>query len=84
VSADYVQAGLSGEDSNVEVGGKHSRTWLDWGIVAVATAMFIILAFLSRVPGIDLNWTAISLLSAILLVFLVTCGAALWKATHFS
>jgi len=84
VSADYVQAGLSGEDSNVEVGGKHSRTWLDWGIVAVATAMFIVLAFLSRVPGIDLNWTAISLLSAILLVFLVTCGAALWKATHFS
>ena len=84
VSADYVQAGLAGEDSNVDTTGTRARSWLDWGIVAVATAIFIGLAAMSRVPDIALNWTAISLLSAILLIFLAACGAALWKATRFS
>ena len=84
VSAKYVQAGLAGEDSNHETKGDRPRTWLDWGIVAVATAIFIGLGAISRVPDIALNWTAISLLSAILLLFLAACGAALWKATRFS
>jgi drug/metabolite transporter (DMT)-like permease len=84
VSADYVQAGLAGEDSNNETKGDRPRTWLDWGIVAVATAIFIGLGAISRVPDIGLNWTAISLLSAILLLFLAACGTALWKATRFS
>jgi hypothetical protein len=84
VSAEYVQAGLAGEDSNDENTGKRPRTWLDWSIVAVATAIFIGLGAISRVPDIALNWTAISLLAAILLIFLAACGTALWRATRFS
>lgn len=84
VSADYVQAGLAGEDSNVKNSGKRVRTWLDWTIVVVTTAIFVGLAALSRVPDLALNWNAITVLSAILLIFLVACGTALWKATRFS
>ena len=84
VSAEYVQAGLAGEDSNHETTGNRPRTSLDWGIVAIATAIFLGLATVSRVPDISLNWTAISLLSAILVIFLAACVGALWKATGFS
>ncbi|HEY4899363.1 MAG TPA: GRP family sugar transporter [Terriglobales bacterium] len=84
VSAEYVQAGLAGEDSNTEPAENRIRTWLDWSIVALATAIFVGLAVMCRVPDIALNWTAISLLSAILLIFLAACGTALWKATRFS
>ena len=84
VSAEYVQAGLAGEDSNEETVGNRRRTWLDWCIVTIATAVFIGLAAICKVPSIALNWTAVSVLSAILLVFLAACGRALWKATRFS
>ena len=84
VSADYVQAGLAGEDTNRENAGTRGRSWLDWCIVAIATTIFIGLAAMSRVPDIALNWTAIVSLSAILLVFLGACGTALWRATRFS
>ena len=66
VSADYVQAGLAGEDSNSKTAGKRDRTWLDWSIVAIATAVFVGLAAMCRVPDITVNWTAVSLLSAVL------------------
>jgi drug/metabolite transporter (DMT)-like permease len=84
VSADYVQAGLAGEDSNVETIGNRSRTRLDWSIMATATAVFIGLAAVSRVPDLPANWNAAALLIAALLVFLAACGASLWKATRFS
>lgn len=84
VSAKYVRAGLTGENSNDEDSGYRGRTGLDWSIVVVASAIFLGLAALSRVPDIGLNWTAIWLLSAILFVFLIVCGAALWKSTRFS
>jgi len=84
VSAEYIRAGLAGEDSNTKALGKRDRTWLDWSIVAVATAVFVGLAAVCRVPEIALNWTAVSLLTALLLVFLLACGTALWNATRFS
>src|ERR1035438_33915 len=62
VSTEYVQAGLAGEDSNSKTMGERDRTWLDWSIVAIATAVFIGLAAVCRVPDIALNWTAVSLL----------------------
>jgi drug/metabolite transporter (DMT)-like permease len=84
VSADYVQAGLAGEDSNIETTGNRSRTWLDWSIMATVTAVFIGLAAVSRVPDLAANWNAAAPLIAVLLVFLAACGASLWKATRFS
>ena len=84
VSSDYVQAGLAGEDSNNRDGEKPARTWLDWSIVVITTVIFVGLAVVSRVPDLAINWMAITVLSAILLVVLAACGTALWKATRFS
>jgi hypothetical protein len=53
-------------------------------IVATTTVVFVALAMMSRVPDISVNWTAAGILSATLLMFLVLCGAALWKSTRFN
>ena len=84
VSAQYVQAGLAGRESNRTVSDVRSRTWLDWSIVVVATAVFVGLAAISRLPDVVLSWPAISVLSIILLLFLAACGATLWKGTRFN
>jgi hypothetical protein len=79
-----VQAGLAGEESGSTVKVKRGRSWLDWSIVLIVTAVFVGLAAAARVPDIALNWRAIATLSAVLLVFLVVCGTKLWKVTRFS
>ena len=84
VSEDYVQAGLAGKDSNGAATNNQPRTWVDWMIVATTTVVFVALAMMSRVPDISVNWTAAGILSATLLIFLVLCGAALWKSTRFN
>ena len=84
VPADYVQAGLAGSESNSTASGVSSRTWRDWSIIVIATAVFVGAAALSRVPSMALNWSAISVLSALLLILLAACGTALWKVTRFS
>ncbi len=84
VAAEYVQAGLAGRDANSASSEQGSRTWVDWTIVAVASAVFVGLARVSRVPNIAVNWTAVAVLSAASVIFLAVCGSALWKATRFS
>ncbi|MDP9159122.1 MAG: EamA/RhaT family transporter, partial [Acidobacteriota bacterium] len=77
----YVQAGLEGADS---VGSQQRRTWVDWVLVSLATAVFITFALVSRAPNLALNWSAAAVLSLAMLVLLVICGSALWKTTRFS
>lgn len=84
VATEYVQSGLAGTQSSGGGNGSGARSWLDWSIVLIVTAVFVVLATLSRVPSIAVNWTAITILSAVLLVFLGACGTALWRATKFS
>jgi drug/metabolite transporter (DMT)-like permease len=84
VSADYVQAGLAGRASNGSAAIAGTRSWIDWSIMIVATAIFAALAVVSRIPPIALNWPAIGVLSIILVIFLAVCGNALWKGTRFS
>lgn len=84
VATEYVQSGLAGTKSGGRGNGSGARSWLDWSIVLIVTAVFVVLATLSRVPSIAVNWTAITILSAVLLVFLGACGTALWRATKFS
>jgi len=83
VDANYVQAGLEGKfQQGVE--SQHRRNWLDWVLVVLATAVFISLAVLGRVPKMTLNWSALATLCAVMLIFLAGCGAALWKITRFN
>ena len=84
VATDYVSSGLAGEESSASVTANVGRTWLDWCIVLVVTAIFVALATAARVPNMAVNWSAVTLLAAILLVIFAACGSALWKATRFS
>src|SRR5262249_10412136 len=52
VDSSYVDAGLSGQAA---AGSERSgRSWLDWILIAGATAVFVRLAMLARVPHIEL------------------------------
>ena len=90
VDADYVEAGLSGNDASSpsdqgdSLTGQSARTWLDWLLVIAATAIFITLAVLARAPSMALNWPALVALAVAMLIFLAACGLALWKITRFN
>ena len=84
VDATYLQAGLAGEDANQRSAEHGRRTWLDVGLIVVATAVFVGLAAVSRPPEINLDWNAVALLAAAMLIFLAACGIALWKITRFN
>ena len=90
VSADYVQAGLAGEDASASLSDSSSgstrpgRTLLDWLLVAIASAVFLCLAAVARAPNIDVSWPALMLLAVAMLAFLGACGAALWRTTRFN
>ncbi|GAC1512206.1 MAG: hypothetical protein NVS1B11_21920 [Terriglobales bacterium] len=77
----YVQAGLEGQDS---VGSQQRRTWVDWVLVSLATAVFVTFALVSRAPNLAINWSAATILALAMLVLLVICGSTLWKTTRFS
>jgi drug/metabolite transporter (DMT)-like permease len=78
---DYVRAGLEGKD---HLKDKPRRTALDWGIVILATAVFVLFAAVARTPEIPVNWRAAGILSVAMLVLLGVCGIALWRTTRFS
>ncbi len=87
VDADYVQAGLSGNqatDTSGQPAVPSRRTWLDWLLVIAATAIFITLAVLARTPTMALNWPALVTLAVAMLIFLLACGLALWRVTRFN
>jgi drug/metabolite transporter (DMT)-like permease len=77
----YIQAGLEGKD-HLETSRR--RSLLDWGLVAIATAIFVAFAVVARTPEISVNWNAMAILSLAMLLFLAACGAALWKTTRFN
>jgi hypothetical protein len=83
VNANYVKAGLEGKVRE-DVEGQHSRNWLDWLLVVLATAVFISVGILARAPQMTMNWNALAALCAAMLLFLAGCGAALWKITRFN
>lgn len=79
----YVEAGLSGRDINAAEGSV-KRRWLDWILISIATAIFVVLASVARIPELDFNWTAAIVLCVALLLALFVGGTALWKTTQFS
>lgn len=87
VDSDFVNAGLSGNDSTSSpdaLKNKSRRTSLDYLLVFTASTIFIALAVLARSPNISLNWPALAALVLAMLIFLLSCGLALWKITRFN
>jgi drug/metabolite transporter (DMT)-like permease len=81
VAADFVEARMDGRQVLGEA--KPSRNGLDWLLVVAATSVFVIFASMARVPQMSLHWGPAALLTAVLFVFLIICGLALWRTTRF-
>jgi glucose uptake protein GlcU len=59
------------------------RRWWDVAIVAIATAVFLWLAFHAVLPPLAINMGWLFVLSASLVVALLGAGFALWRQTRF-
>jgi drug/metabolite transporter (DMT)-like permease len=81
VAPDYVDSRMDGRQAQGEI--TSSRSFLDWVLVAGATAIFIFFAALARVPEISFRLMPAAVLSAALLVLLLVCGLSLWRTTRF-
>ena len=60
------------------------RDWWDYVILAAAVCVFIYLGINARVPSLELNFTWIGVLAAVLVATAALGGWGLWKATRFS
>ena len=75
----YVRSGLAGEGTTVR-----TRTWLDWGIVIAATAVFVGFGLVARVPELAVGGGAMAALVVASLALLGGTGWFLWKTTGFN
>src|SRR5437762_8605801 len=82
VAADFVEARMDGREVLGEA--KPSRSGLDWLLVVAASSVFVIFATMARVPQMSVAWGPAALLTAVLVLFLVICGLALWRTTRFN
>jgi drug/metabolite transporter (DMT)-like permease len=76
----YVRTSLEGRAAGA---AGQRRTWLDWLIVAGATATFVGFAALARPPEMALSGEWVLVLTFAMLVLLGSCGLALWRTTRF-
>jgi hypothetical protein len=70
--------------------GNHSpnervrRTWVDWLIVAGATAIIGTFGMMARPPQIAVRGTWVAILVVAMLSMLAVSGMALWRTTRFN
>ena len=76
-----VRAGLAGEGA---AGPARRRTWLDWALVTGATAVFVGLGLVARVPELRLGWGWVASLTVAMLALLGGTGVLLWRTTRFN
>ena len=77
----YVRAALAGEGAAAT---SARRTWLDWTLVGVATAVIAAFGVIARVPELSLGWGWVALLGAAMLAMLWGTGVLLWRTTRLN
>ena len=80
VDSRYTRARIAGEDA----GARRRRTWIDWSIVTIATAIIVGFALIARSPQIPLRGVWVAVLIIATLAMLGGAGSALWRATRFN
>ena len=80
ISDEFLNSGL-GESSAASASSP--RSWIDWLLVAIASAIFLYLASVARTPQISFSWPALILLSLVLLASLLITATALFRTTRF-
>jgi glucose uptake protein GlcU len=81
VDPEYTRAGMAGNERMATV---HERTWIDWLVVAGATAVIVAFAMMAKAPQIAVQWRWLATLVVVMLTALIACGLALWRTTRFS
>ena len=81
VDPEYTRSRIAGENTTSIA---RPRTWIDWLVVSVATAIIIGFALVARAPQIALRWEWAAVLAVATLGMLVGVGAALWRTTRFN
>jgi len=79
VDEHYVRAGLTGHGTT-----STRRSWVDWAVVLLATAVLVGFGLVARVPELALEWRAMAALVGVSGVLLVGTGWALWRTTGFN
>ena len=59
------------------------RTLVDWILILGTTALFAVLALMAKLPHMDIGLGSAVALTVVMLIFLATCGIALWRTTRF-
>ena len=79
VDIEWVRARLLGAAS-----APGRRTWIDWTLVAISTAVFVFLARQAEAPALamDLRWVVI--LCIVSIALLLAAGWILWRTTRFN
>jgi drug/metabolite transporter (DMT)-like permease len=81
VDPEYTRARIAGED----VGGSgRRRTWVDYAVVGVATAIIVGFAIVARTPQIPLHGSWALALVIATVGMLAVVGTALWRTTRFN
>ena len=80
IEKEYVRAGLEGRAHGSE---SSRRTFIDWLLIVVTTALFIVLAAMASLPRIDFSFAWAIALTLAMLALLSTCGVVLWRTTRF-
>jgi hypothetical protein len=80
VDPEYTKARIAGEAA----GAVRRRTWIDWLIVATASAIIVGFAIAARPPQIrvHIGWTAALIVATT--AMLGAAGGALWRTTRFN
>jgi glucose uptake protein GlcU len=81
VDSSYTSAAGAGREAP---GAVHRRSWVDWTIMILATAILIGFASMARMPQIAVRWEWMAGLAVVMLGAMVACGSLLWRTTRFS
>ena len=79
VDASYTRDRVAGLDS-----ARHARSWVDWLLVIVASAVLVFFATMARAPQIAAHAGWMLVLTVVMLLVMVGCGVALWRTTRFA
>ncbi|MGC2446318.1 MAG: GRP family sugar transporter [Candidatus Sulfotelmatobacter sp.] len=80
VEHEYVRAGMEGKSYGAS---SHGRSIIDWLLILGTTALFLVLASISRRPRMEISMTWAVALSVAMLALLAAGGIALWRTTRF-
>lgn len=73
-----------GGDASHDGSGRSGRTWIDWVLVASATAVFVALGSVAESPRITIHVGTAFALTLVMLALLGACGYSLWRTTRFN